>query len=79
MFSILMEQIKSQIASDAIRVSNIQKTNNRIYKEQKSNFDDTRKNMETASSSVSGSNGNLSRQERRRLERLDRKNSKKRT
>ena len=78
MFSILMGQIQSQIASDAIRVSNIQKSSDRNYKEQKSNFEDTRKNMETASSSVGGSNGNLSRKERRRLERLDRKNSKKR-
>ena len=78
MFSLLMEQIKSQIASDAIRVSNIQKSRDRTYKEQKSNFEDTRKNMEMASNSVSSSNGNLSRKERRRLERLDRKNSKKR-
>ena len=37
LFSLLMTQIKSQIASDAIRVSNIQKTNDRVYKEQKSN------------------------------------------
>ena len=78
MFSILMTQIKSQIASDAIRVSNIQKTNDRVYKEQKSNFEDTKKNMELASNSVGGSNENLSRQERRRLERINRKNSKKR-
>ena len=78
MFSLLMTQIKSQIASDAIRVSNIQKTNDRVYKEQKSNFEDTKKNMELASNSVGGSNENLSRQERRRLERINRKNSKKR-
>ena len=31
MFSLLMTQIKTQIASDAIRVSNIQKTNDRVY------------------------------------------------
>ena len=59
-------------------IINIQKTNDRVYKEQKSNFEDTKKNMELASNSVGGSNENLSRQERRRLERINRKNSKKR-
>jgi len=78
MFSLLMKQIQSQVASDAIRVSNIQKTNNRIYKEQKSDFDDTRKNMEIASSSSTNSNSNLSRKDRRRMERINKKNSKKR-
>ncbi|MBL07038.1 MAG: preprotein translocase subunit SecA [Chloroflexi bacterium] len=78
MFSLLMTQIKSQIASDAIRVSNIQKSNDRVYKEQKSNFEDTKRNMELASNSVGGSKENLSRQDRRRLERMNRKNSKKR-
>jgi len=76
MFSSLMQTIQSQIASDAIRVSNIQKTNNRIYKEQKSDFNDTRKNMEMASNSSSNSNSNLSRKDRRRMERINRKNSK---
>ena len=78
MFSLLMKQIQSQVASDAIRVSNIQKTNNRIYKEQKSDFDDTRKNMEIASSNSTNSNSNLSRKDRRRMERINKKNSKKR-
>ena len=78
MFSLLMQQIQSQIASDAIRVSNIQKTNNRIYKEQKSDFDDTRKNMKMATNGSSNSNSNLSRKDRRRMERINRKNSKKR-
>ena len=49
-----------------------------ILFKQKSNFEDTKKNMELASNSVGGTNENLSRQERRRLERINRKNSKKR-
>tara|TARA_B100001175_G_C19511434_1_gene644166 strand:- start:982 stop:3564 length:2583 start_codon:yes stop_codon:yes gene_type:complete len=78
MFSLLMQQIQSQIASDAIRVSNIQKTSNRIFKEQKNNFDDTRKNMEMASNNSNSTNSNLSRKDRRRMEKLNRKNSRKR-
>ena len=78
MFSLLMQQIQSQIASDAIRVSNIQKTSNRIFKEQKNNFDDTRKNMEIASNNSNSTNSNLSRKDRRRMEKLNRKNSRKR-
>ena len=79
MFSLLMAQIKSQIVSDSIRVSNIQKSSsNRKYREEKSNFDETRKNMSIASNSTSSSSENLSRQDRRRLERMNRKKSKKR-
>ena len=79
MFSLLVQNIKSQIVSDSIRVSNIQNKSNQNYKTQKQDFEQTRQNMTTASNSVNQSNNsNLSRQERRRLERLNKKTNKKR-
>ena len=65
MFSLLVQNIKSQIVSDSIRVSNIQNKSNQNYKTQKQDFEQTRQNMTTASNSVNQSNNsNLSRQER---------------
>ena len=79
MFSLLVQNIKSQIVSDSIRVSNIQNKSNQNYKTQKQDFEQTRQNMTSASNSVNQSNNsNLSRQERRRLERLNKKTNKKR-
>jgi len=79
MFSLLVQNIKSQIVSDSIRVSNIQNKSKQNYKTQKQDFEQTRQNMTTASNSVNQSNNsNLSRQERRRLERLNKKTNKKR-
>ena len=79
MFSLLVQNIKSQVVSDSIRVSNIQNKSNQNYKTQKQDFEQTRQNMTSASNSVNQSNNsNLSRQERRRLERLNKKTNKKR-
>ena len=79
MFSLLVQNIKSQIVSDSIRVSNIQNKSKQNYKTQKQDFEQTRQNMTSASNSVNQSNNsNLSRQERRRLERLNKKTNKKR-
>ena len=49
MFSLLVQNIKSQIVSDSIRVSNIQNKSNQNYKTQKQDFEQTRQNMTTAS------------------------------
>ena len=79
MFALLVQNIKSQIVSDSIRVSNIQNKSKQNYKTQKQDFEQTRQNMTTASNSVNQSNNsNLSRQEKRRLERLNKKTNKKR-
>ena len=79
MFSLLVQNIKSQIVSDSMRVSTIQSKSNNNYKTQKEDFEQTRKNMTIASNSVKqGSTNNLSRKERRRIERLNKKTNKKR-
>ena len=80
MFTDLITNIKTQIASDAIRISTIQK--NRIdqnkYKTIKQNFqyEQTMNNMQNASNS-SSNDGNLSRRDRRKLERMNKKRIKK--
>ena len=79
MFSLLVQNIKSQIVSDSMRVSTIQNKSNKNYKTQKEDFEQTRQNMTIASNSVNqGSTNNLSRKERRRIERLNKKTNKKR-
>ena len=79
MFSLLVQNIKSQIVSDSMRVSTIQSKSNKNYKTQKEDFEQTRQNMTIASNSVKqGSTNNLSRKERRRIERLNKKTNKKR-
>ena len=79
MFSLLVQNIKSQIVSDSMRVSTIQSKSNNNYKTQKEDFEQTRQNMTIASNSVKqGSTNNLSRKERRRIERLNKKTNKKR-
>ncbi|MBL40184.1 MAG: preprotein translocase subunit SecA [Chloroflexi bacterium] len=79
MFSLLVQNIKSQIVSDSMRVSTIQSKSNKNYKTQKEDFEQTRQNMTIASNSVNqGSTNNLSRKERRRIERLNKKTNKKR-
>ena len=82
MFAILIQGAKSQIVSDAIRISSIQNRNNeKKYTEEKKNFnfEQTRQNMSSASiNSNNNQNSNLSRKERRRIERLNKKNDKKR-
>ncbi|NCG34588.1 MAG: preprotein translocase subunit SecA [Dehalococcoidales bacterium] len=82
MFAILIQGVKSQIVSDAIRISSIQNRNNeKKYTEEKKNFnfEQTRQNMSSASiNSNNNQNSNLSRKERRRIERLNKKNDKKR-
>ena len=79
MFSLLVQNIKSQIVSDSMRVSTIQSKSNKKYKTQKEDFEQTRQNMTIASNSVNqGSTNNLSRKERRRIERLNKKTNKKR-
>ena len=79
MFSLLVQNIKSQIVSDSMRVSTIQNKSNKNYKTQKEDFEQTRQNMTIASNSVKqGSTNNLSRKERRRIERLNKKTNKKR-
>ena len=79
MFSLLVQNIKSQIVSDSMRVSTIQSKSNNNYKTQKEDFELTRQNMTIASNSVKqGSTNNLSRKERRRIERLNKKTNKKR-
>ena len=79
MFSLLVQNIKSQIVSDSMRVSTIQSKSNNNYKTQKEDFEQTRQNMTIASNSVNqGSTNNLSRKERRRIERLNKKTNKKR-
>ena len=80
MFTDLITNIKTQIASDAIRISTIQK--NRIdqnrYKTIKQNFqyEQTKNNMQNASNS-SNNDSNLSRRDRRKLERMNKKRIKK--
>ena len=80
MFSDLITNVKTQIASDAIKISTIQK--NRIdqnkYKTIKQNFqyEQTKNNMQNASNS-SSNDSNLSRRDRRRLERMNKKKMKK--
>ena len=82
MFAILIQDVKSQIVSDAIRISSIQNRNNeKKYTEEKKNFnfEQTRQNMSSASiNSNNNQSSNLSRKERRRIERLNKKNDKKR-
>ena len=82
MFAILIQDVKSQIVSDAIRISSIQnRSNDKKYTEEKKNFnfEQTRQNMSSASNNANISqNSNLSRKERRRLDRLNKKNEKKR-
>ena len=82
MFAILIQGVKSQIVSDAIRISSIQNRNNeKKYTEEKKNFnfEQTRQNMSSASiNSNNNQSSNLSRKERRRIERLNKKNDKKR-
>ena len=79
MFSLLVQNIKSQIVSDSMRVSTIQSKSNNNYKTQKEDFEQTRQKMTIASNSVKqGSTNNLSRKERRRIERLNKKTNKKR-
>ena len=79
MFSLLVQNIKSQIVSDSMRVSTIQSKSNNNYKTQKEDFEQIRQNMTIASNSVKqGSTNNLSRKERRRIERLNKKTNKKR-
>ncbi len=82
MFAILIQDVKSQIVSDAIRVSSMQNRNNdKKYTEEKKNFnfEQTRQNMSSASiNSNNNQSSNLSRKERRRIERLNKKNDKKR-
>jgi len=83
MFAILIQGVKSQIVSDAIRISSIQSRNNekKLTEEKKNfNFEQTKLSMSSASSnSNNNQNLNLSRKERRRIERLNKKNKKNQT
>lgn len=80
MFTDLITNIKTQIASDAIRISTIQKNriNQNKYKTIKQNFqyEQTKNNMQNASNS-SSNDSNLSRRDRRKLERMNKKRMKK--
>jgi preprotein translocase subunit SecA len=83
MFAILIQGVKSQIVSDAIRISSIQSRNNekKLTEEKKNfNFEQTKLSMSSASSnSNNNQNLNLSIKERRRIERLNKKNKKNQT